>query len=108
MRTLGILGEVIGLAATVCRQESCLPRAVYETHFAKLKALMEQGVPTRVYHAYGCDTSESYHFKELGFIGIGPGKENAAPLDPGLAERIRVLGMKHKFRHPSFGDEMME
>ncbi len=108
MRTLGTLGEVIGLAATVCREENCLPRAVYETHFAKLKALMEKGVPTRVYHAYGCDTAESYHFKELGFIGIGPGKENAAPLDPALTERIRVLGMKHKFRHPSFGEEMME
>ena len=33
MRTLGQLGEVIGMAAAVCMENDCLPRDVYTTHF---------------------------------------------------------------------------
>ena len=102
MRTLGSLGEVVGLAASICRERQCLPRDVYGEHLDELRAAMARGVPVPTYHAYGCDTSESYHFKELGFVRIGPGHENAAPLAPGLVARIRALAVSHIYRHPSF------
>ncbi len=43
MRTLGMLGEVTGMAAAVCRKHDCLPRAVYTDHLDDLKALMTRG-----------------------------------------------------------------
>ena len=44
MRTGGMLGEVAGMAASICKKHKCLPRDVYATHLDELKALMEKGV----------------------------------------------------------------
>ncbi|MBQ9432573.1 MAG: FAD-dependent oxidoreductase [Kiritimatiellae bacterium] len=44
MRTTGMMGEVVGMAAAVCKRNGCLPRDVYADHFDELKKLMEQGV----------------------------------------------------------------
>ena len=96
MRTLGVLGEVIGLAATVCTKEKVYPRDVYTTHFNKLKAMMERGVPARhPYHAYECGESESYHFEDLGFIHIRPSTPRPFA-DPLLEQRIKALKVQHK------------
>jgi hypothetical protein len=96
MRTLGILGEVIGMAATICAKENITPRDVYPAHFAQLKAMMERGVPTPAdYHAYGCDASEAYHFKELGFIPVGSSAKKPIE-DPALKQRIEALKVQHK------------
>ena len=46
MRTHGMMGEVVGMAAAVCRRHDCLPRAVYAAHFDDLRALMRRGVGT--------------------------------------------------------------
>ncbi|HEX2951204.1 MAG TPA: FAD-dependent oxidoreductase [Armatimonadota bacterium] len=101
-RTLGILGEVIGMAASLCKQENAYPRDIYEKHFAKLKAMMEKGVPTPTYHAYGCDESESYHFKEVGFISVYPPVSNPELLgDQALRERIEALHVQHKHEQPA-------
>lgn len=43
MRTCGIMGEVVGMAASICRRHSCDPRAVYEQHLEALKELMRRG-----------------------------------------------------------------
>jgi hypothetical protein len=43
-RTTGMMGEVLGMAASLCKQHSTTPRGVYETHLNKLKALMQRGV----------------------------------------------------------------
>ena len=43
MRTTGMIGEVVGMAATVCSRRGCTPREVYAKHFGELKALMEKG-----------------------------------------------------------------
>lgn len=69
-RTLGMLGEVIGMAASLCVRENATPHDIYEKHFDKLQRLMETGVPTPAYHAYDCDTTETVHFKERGQIVI--------------------------------------
>ena len=44
MRTIGMMGEVVGMAASVCKAHGCDPRDVYTSHFGELKALMEKGV----------------------------------------------------------------
>lgn len=43
MRTCAMLGEVVGLAASVCHRYGCLPGDVYPEHFESLKALMTRG-----------------------------------------------------------------
>ena len=44
MRTTGMMGEVVGMAAAVCKRRSCRPRGVYAGHLEDLKALMAKGV----------------------------------------------------------------
>ncbi len=44
MRTTGMMGEVVGMAAAVCRERNCSPRAVYTDHLDRLKARMTEGV----------------------------------------------------------------
>jgi len=44
MRTGGMMGEVVGMAAAICREYGVRPRGVYEKHLSQLKSYMEQGV----------------------------------------------------------------
>ena len=44
MRTTGMIGEVVGMAASICKKHSLKPRAVYQYHLAELKKLMKEGV----------------------------------------------------------------
>jgi hypothetical protein len=44
-RTTGMMGEVLGMAASMCKRHSCTPRAVYERHLAEFKDLLKAGVP---------------------------------------------------------------
>ena len=44
MRTCGIMGEVVGMAASLCKKHKVVPRGIYEAHLEELKALMEKGV----------------------------------------------------------------
>jgi hypothetical protein len=43
MRTTGMMGEVVGLAAAVCRKNNVLPRDVYQNHLPELQVLMKKG-----------------------------------------------------------------
>ena len=45
MRTTGMMGEVIGLAAALCKEHDTTPRGVYKDRLAELKALMTKGFP---------------------------------------------------------------
>ncbi len=45
MRTTGMMGEVVGMAAGLCRKHSCDPGDIYEKHVPELKKLMKEGVP---------------------------------------------------------------
>ena len=47
MRTGGMMGEVVGMAATICVQEDCNPRAVYEKYMDLLKSYLFEGVPSK-------------------------------------------------------------
>jgi len=44
MRTHGMQGEVVGMAASICRKHGCNPRDVYKSHLDELKGLMTKGV----------------------------------------------------------------
>ena len=44
MRTGGMMGEVVGMAASLCKKNACLPRDIYASHLEELKALMAKGV----------------------------------------------------------------
>ena len=44
MRTTAMMGEVAGMAASICHRKSCLPRDVYTSYLGELKSLMKAGV----------------------------------------------------------------
>ena len=44
MRTCGMMGEVIGMAASLCKKHDATPRSVYENHLDELKRLAKKGV----------------------------------------------------------------
>lgn len=42
MKTTGTMGEVVGLAASVCKNQNCTPREVYSEHWEKLVKLFKE------------------------------------------------------------------
>ncbi|MBR1921329.1 MAG: FAD-dependent oxidoreductase, partial [Kiritimatiellae bacterium] len=60
MRTHGMMGEVVGMAAAVCKRHGCAPRDVYTTYLDELKELMSKGVGDGKPHPrqdYNCASS---------------------------------------------------
>ncbi|MDR3181477.1 MAG: FAD-dependent oxidoreductase [Planctomycetaceae bacterium] len=54
MRTSGMMGEVVGMAASLAVKNDTVPRKVYEKHLNELKALMEKGIapkPEKYWHS---------------------------------------------------------
>ena len=54
MRTTGMMGEVVGMAASLCKEHETTPRGVYEDYLDELKVLMEKGVapaPEQFWHS---------------------------------------------------------
>jgi len=43
-RTTGMMGEVVGMAASICKKEEALPRDIFEKYWSKLDELMKQGI----------------------------------------------------------------
>ncbi|MFT7033792.1 MAG: hypothetical protein ACJA2S_002300 [Cyclobacteriaceae bacterium] len=43
-RTTGMMGEVVGMAASICKKYDTLPRGVYEKYFLDLQKLMEKPI----------------------------------------------------------------
>lgn len=44
MRTTGMMGEVVGMAASLCKQHQALPRDIYTRYLSLLKQLMKKGI----------------------------------------------------------------
>jgi len=44
MRTTGMMGEVVGMAASLCKKHNTNPRGIYQHHLEELKELMKRGV----------------------------------------------------------------
>jgi len=47
MRTTGMMGEVIGMAASLCKKYACNPRDIYQRHLKEFQTLLKKGVPKR-------------------------------------------------------------
>jgi hypothetical protein len=43
MRTCGCMGEIIGMAASLCKKHDATPRAIYEKHLNELQDVMRRG-----------------------------------------------------------------
>lgn len=43
MRTTAMMGEVVGMAAALCKRHAVSPRVIYQKHLPELKALMSKG-----------------------------------------------------------------
>jgi hypothetical protein len=68
MRTLGMLGEVVGIAASICKNHTCLPRDIYLNHLEEFKEELKKGI--NIPAAFACGgigDGESYHFKDIGW-----------------------------------------
>lgn len=57
MRTTGMMGEVVGMAAGLCHQYGIMPRDVYRHHLPELKVLMQDGLGKK-------DVPDTQHFNE--------------------------------------------
>ena len=62
MRTTAMLGEVVGMAASVCHKNESLPRSVYTKHLEELKTKMEKG-------AGKTDVPDNQNFNKGGSLG---------------------------------------
>lgn len=49
MKTTGAMGEIVGLAASICVERDCAPRAVYREHLLELKKRMKIGAGRNAY-----------------------------------------------------------
>ncbi|MCK5941556.1 MAG: FAD-dependent oxidoreductase [Planctomycetes bacterium] len=47
MQTCGMMGEIVGMAASLCKRHDCQPRDVYEQHLDELKERMKRGAGRR-------------------------------------------------------------
>ena len=110
MRTLGMLGEVVGIAASICKKHNCNPRNIYLSFLDELKKDMLCGVPVpSAFACGGVGDRESYHFKDIGWWHLHNGicTDNFAnPRTPNEEEIkkfsycVERLGIEHKYPIP--------
>ncbi len=101
MRTLGMLGEVAGLAADVCKMHGCLPRDVYEKYLSDLKSKLSEGAPSP--DAFDCCDGnvieEKYHFADAGWITADKNqKYRNNPLYDKIKRNIERMNIDHLFK----------
>lgn len=102
MRTLGQLGEVVGMAAAVAKSHDATPREVYTKYLDELIVRMRAGVEKPYYHSYPTRTSdERYHIKEIGMLRVVPCEGHPDDMerikrDPELYKRLSKLGVTHE------------
>jgi hypothetical protein len=48
MKTCGMMGEIVGKAASICIKKSTTPRGVYANHIKELHELMQKPGTARV------------------------------------------------------------
>mgnify|MGYP002770151634 CR=1 FL=1 len=97
MRTLGCLGEVVAMAASICCRKNVYPRDVYDSYFELLMEKMREGIPVPEQFAHpAVGHWESYHFQGRGhffYRSDGP----LPPLDEKTKADIAKLKRDHLF-----------
>ena len=104
MRTLGELGEVVGMASAVCKEFDCSPREVYTNHLADLKEKLSKGV--LIPDAFHCEVEgdESYHFKDIGWWRLHTGDCDCPEQVEKFKRAVESLGLTHKNPMPKEWD----
>lgn len=69
MRTCGMMGEVVGMAASLCKKYRVTPRDIYRYHFNEMKDLMNEGagkkdLPDNQTYTLGGTSNSSVDIKE--------------------------------------------
>lgn len=102
-RTLGMLGEAVGIAAALAWEHGCSPRMLYTDYLPELMGRIRAGVPKLPsYHAYPQGLHEKYHFWGKPQVNVYP--ETETNLFAGARRSIKSLGMVHRNEHPYFLD----
>ena len=68
MRTTGMLGEVVGMAASLCKKFGVNPRGVYQSYLPELKKLMKNGTGKK-------DLPNNQRYNEGGTLTTKPAKK---------------------------------
>ena len=63
MRTGAMMGEVVGMAASICKDKGTTPRGVYQKYLPELKALMRKGAARS-----DIELPDNQHFNEGGHL----------------------------------------
>lgn len=100
MRTLGELGEVVGIASSVCKKHGCTPSEVYEKHLDEFKELLVAGI--HIPDAFECavEDEEAYHFKDIGWWYLNTGKSDSPENVEKFINGVEALGLEHKYPMP--------
>ena len=100
MRTLGSLGEVVGLASSICKKYNCTPKEIYTKYLDEFKEALKKGPdsPDSFGGGIGCD--ESYHFKDIGWWMLHTGKTQYPEKIEKFKKGVKALGLKHKYPMP--------
>lgn len=101
MRTLGELGEVAGLASSICKKYNCTPREVYTKYLKEFTELLKQGVDMPAAFECAVGNEEQYHFKDIGWLNLHKytgvcDNETKAKFKRG----IKFLNLEHKYPLP--------
>lgn len=100
MRTLGELGEVVGMASSICKKYGCTPREVYTCHLDELKALLTEGI--HIPDAFECkvESEEAYHFKDIGWWYLNTASADCPEKIEKFKKGVAALGLTHKYKMP--------
>ena len=92
MRTLGTLGEAVGIAASLCIKHGAEPRDIYTKHLGEYRTALKRGVPQPQPHGYPPHGFETYHFKEIGNMIADEALSN-----PAAKEQIDKMGINRRY-----------
>ncbi len=95
MRTLGQLGEAVGLAAGICSEKGCMPRDIYEKYLNEFKEALKKGVEIPSAFNGGIGYEEAYHFKDIGWIRFNPYSHDSTNIEK-LKRCMKILNLSHK------------
>ena len=100
MRTLGMLGEVVGLAAGICIDNDCSPREVYSECLSQLKEKMKRGVEIPTAFTFDVGDEEKYHYKDIGWLELKPYYCSTPEAIDKFIKGMKRANIQHKYELP--------
>lgn len=101
MRTLGELGEVVGLAAGICKKHSCTPREIYTKYLSGFTEALKKGADMPAAFECAVGSEEQYHFKDIGWLNLHPYiKVEDETKRQKFKRGIEFLNLSHKYPLP--------